>query len=70
MEKKILEKIERENFCLNWTSRTNISFVENPVHHLIVGLFPNEVIFFLSFIIKIILFLILYPSLTGHQIQW
>jgi len=70
MEKKFLENIEKENFCLNWTSRTNISFVENPVHHLIVGLFPNEVIFFLSFITNIISFHILYTSLTGHQIRW
>jgi hypothetical protein len=33
----------RKNDCINWNKHLNISFVEEPVHHLVVGHFPNEV---------------------------
>jgi hypothetical protein len=32
-----------KKYCINWNKHLNISFVEEPVHHLAVGLFPNEV---------------------------
>jgi hypothetical protein len=32
-----------KKYCINWNKHLNISFVEEPVHHLVVGLFPNEV---------------------------
>jgi hypothetical protein len=32
-----------KKYCINWNKGLNISFVEEPVHHLVVGLFPNEV---------------------------
>jgi hypothetical protein len=32
-----------KKYCINWNKHLNISFVEEPVHHLVVGLFPDEV---------------------------
>jgi len=33
----------RKKYCINWNKHLNISFAEEPVYHLVVGLFPNEV---------------------------
>jgi hypothetical protein len=36
-----------KKYCINWNKHLNISFVEKPVHHLVVGIFPNEVLKYL-----------------------
>jgi len=36
---------ESEKYCVNWNKHQNISFVDKPVYHLMVGLFPDEVIY-------------------------
>ena len=37
----ITEDINR--FCLHLSNGSNISLIDNPVHHISVGVFPNEV---------------------------
>jgi len=36
---------EFEKYCINWNRQQNISYVDTPIHHLMVGLFPDEVMF-------------------------
>ena len=37
----IIEDVNR--FCLQLSNGSNISIIDNPVHHISVGVFPNEV---------------------------
>ena len=32
-----------DHFCLEWSEGANISFVDKPVHHINIGVFPSEV---------------------------
>ena len=64
----ITEDINR--FCLHLANGSNISIIDNPVHHISVGVFPSEVFFGSLFFYCLTNLTLKYLIEQDHSNEW